>query len=133
MLEPQLVPYYQDVYDHALRTAEWSDSLRELVGNVREAHMNQQGFKLNDIMKKITSWAAIIAVPTLITGFYGQNVPYPGAEHSIGFWTSTILIVMGTVLALPSVQEAELALIQAPPVHKFPDALTEVTVPLKPR
>ena len=41
---------------------------------------------------------AIIAVPTLITGFYGQNVPYPGAEHSIGFWTSTILIVMGTVL-----------------------------------
>jgi magnesium transporter len=98
VLEPQLVPYYQDVYDHALRTAEWSDSLRELVGNVREAHMNQQGFKLNDIMKKITSWAAIIAVPTLITGFYGQNVPYPGAEHSIGFWTSTILIVMGTVL-----------------------------------
>jgi magnesium transporter len=98
MLEPQLVPYYQDVYDHALRTAEWSDSLRELVGNVREAHMNQQGFKLNDIMKKITSWAAIIAVPTLITGFYGQNVPYPGAEHSIGFWTSTILIIAGTVL-----------------------------------
>ena len=37
--------------------------LRELVGNVREAHMNQQGFKLNDIMKKITSSAAISRYP----------------------------------------------------------------------
>jgi magnesium transporter len=98
VLEPQMVPYYQDVYDHALRTAEWTDSLRELVGNVREAHMNQQGFRLNDIMKKITSWAAIIAVPTMITGFYGQNVPYPGTQQPIGFWTSTALIVVGTVL-----------------------------------
>jgi len=41
------------------------------------------------IMKKVTSWAAIIAVPTAVTGFYGQNVPYPGfAQHS-GFWVST--------------------------------------------
>ncbi|MFC7646038.1 CorA family divalent cation transporter [Streptosporangium lutulentum] len=68
------------------------------MGNVREAHMNQQGFRLNDIMKKITSWAAIIAVPTLITGFYGQNVPYPGEGHTLGFWTSTTLIVAGTIL-----------------------------------
>ena len=32
---------------------------------------------MNLIMKKVTSWAAIIAVPTAITGWYGQNVPYP--------------------------------------------------------
>lgn len=94
MLDPALAPYYQDVYDHTLRTAEWTDSLRELVGNVREAHINQQGFKLNDIMKKITSWAAIIAVPTMITGFYGQNVPYPGFSHPIGFWTSSAAIFL---------------------------------------
>lgn len=93
-----LTPYYQDVYDHTLRTAEWSESLRDLVGNVREAHVNQQGFRLNDIMKKITSWAAIIAVPTMITGFYGQNVPYPSFGQSLGFWTSTALIVVGTLL-----------------------------------
>ncbi|GAA2998973.1 magnesium/cobalt transporter CorA [Streptosporangium longisporum] len=98
VLEAKLVPYYQDIYDHTLRTAEWSESLQDLVTNVRDTHMNQQGFRLNDIMKKITSWAAIIAVPTMITGFYGQNVPYPGYGHSIGFWTSTILIVVGTVL-----------------------------------
>ncbi|GAA4223776.1 magnesium transporter [Streptosporangium album] len=96
LLDPVLDPYYQDVYDHTLRVAEWTDSLRELVGNVREAHINQQGFKLNDIMKKITSWAAIIAVPTMITGFYGQNVPYPGFSQPIGFWTSTLVILVAS-------------------------------------
>ncbi|MDP9863698.1 MULTISPECIES: magnesium transporter CorA family protein [Streptosporangium] len=96
MLDPALDPYYQDVYDHALRAGEWTDSLRELVGNIREAHINQQGFKLNDIMKRITSWAAIIAVPTMITGYYGQNVPYPGFGQSLGFWTSTAAILVAS-------------------------------------
>ncbi|MEV8630731.1 magnesium transporter CorA family protein [Streptosporangium sp. NPDC051023] len=98
ILDPAMTPYYQDVYDHTLRAAEWTDSLRELVGNVREAHINQQGFRLNDIMKKITSWAAIIAVPTMITGFYGQNVPYPGFSHPIGFWTSTLAILVASFI-----------------------------------
>ena len=35
-------------------------------------------------MKKVTSWAAIIAVPTLITGWYGMNVPYPGSGETWG-------------------------------------------------
>ncbi|MEU6998904.1 magnesium transporter CorA family protein [Nonomuraea sp. NPDC046570] len=90
---PAMAPYYQDVYDHALRVAEWADSLRELIGNIRETHLTQQGFHMNEIMKKVTSWAAIIAVPTMITGFYGQNVPYPGAGQAWGFWTSTLLVV----------------------------------------
>ncbi|GLW05669.1 magnesium transporter CorA [Microtetraspora sp. NBRC 13810] len=98
VIQPVMVPYYQDVYDHVLRVAEWTDSLRELVGNIRETHLTLQGYRLNDIMKRVTSWAAIIAVPTLITGFYGQNVPYPGAERPLGFWTSTLLILCGTFL-----------------------------------
>ena len=46
---------------------------------------------MNLIMKKVTSWAAIIAVPTAITGFYGQNLPYPASADS-GLITSTALI-----------------------------------------
>jgi Mg2+ and Co2+ transporter CorA len=52
-----------------------------------------QSNRLNLIMKKVTSWAAIIAVPTAVTGFYGQNVPYPGFSAHSGFWISTTLIV----------------------------------------
>ncbi|MFC4585438.1 magnesium transporter CorA family protein [Sphaerisporangium corydalis] len=96
VVEQDMGPYYQDVYDHVLRVSEWTESLRELVGNVYETHLNLQGFRMNDIMKQVTSWAAIIAVPTLITGFYGQNIPFPGFSQSFGFWTSSLLILVAS-------------------------------------
>ena len=44
-------------------------------------------------MKKLAGWAAIIAVPTAITGWFGQNVPYPGFSQPLGLWLSIGLIV----------------------------------------
>ncbi|MGH3780021.1 MAG: magnesium transporter CorA family protein [Pseudonocardiaceae bacterium] len=88
-----MTPYYQDVYDHVLRATEWTESLRDLVTTVLETNLTIQGNRLNVITKKVTSWAAIIAVPTAITGFYGQNVPYPGFGHESGFYVSTVIIV----------------------------------------
>lgn len=93
-LDDVIVPYLQDVYDHVMRATEWAESLRELVGSTLEANLAIQGNRLNDIMKKVTSWAAIIAVPTAITGFYGQNIPYPGFGDEAGFLVSTSLIVL---------------------------------------
>jgi magnesium transporter len=93
-----MMPYYQDVYDHVLRATEWTESLRDLVTTVLETNLTIQGNRLNLIMKKVTSWAAIIAVPTAITGFYGQNLPYPGAGTQWGFLFSTGLIVALSLL-----------------------------------
>ncbi|WP_084316122.1 magnesium transporter CorA family protein [Actinospica robiniae] len=95
---PDLMPYYQDLYDHVLRAADWTDNLRDLLGTVRETQLTIQGNRMNLIMKKVTSWAAIIAVPTAVTGFYGQNVPYPGFDTHDGFWVSTLLIVVLSAL-----------------------------------
>ena len=94
VVDDAMVPYYQDVYDHVQRATEWTESLRDLVTTILETNLTIQGNRLNSIMKKVTSWAAIIAVPTAVTGFYGQNVPYPGFEHVSGFWASTILIAV---------------------------------------
>ncbi|HKS49784.1 MAG TPA: magnesium transporter CorA family protein [Amycolatopsis sp.] len=94
LVDDELVPYYQDVYDHVLRASEWTESLRDLITTIRETQLNLQGNRLNMIMKKVTSWAAIIAVPTAITGFYGQNVPYPGYGQPWGFWFSTVVIIV---------------------------------------
>ncbi len=88
-----MTPYYQDVYDHVLRVSDWTDSLRDLLANILETRLMVRGNRLNVITKKVTSWAAIIAVPTAITGFYGQNIPYPGSQETWGFWTSTAVIV----------------------------------------
>ncbi len=92
-----MAPYYQDLYDHVLRATEWTDSLRDLVSTIVETNLSIQGNRLNVITKKVTSWAAIIAVPTAITGFYGQNLPFPGFANVYGFVSSTALIVVLSV------------------------------------
>ena len=78
VVEGEILPYFHDIYDHVLRATEWTESLRDLVTTILETHLTLRGNRLNVIMKQVTSWAAIIAVPTAVTGFYGQNVPYPG-------------------------------------------------------
>ncbi|MGH3744038.1 MAG: magnesium transporter CorA family protein, partial [Mycobacteriales bacterium] len=75
LVDNRMAPYYQDVYDHVLRASEWTDSLRDLVTTITETNLTVQGNRLNEIMKKLTSYAAVIAVPTAVTGFFGQNVP----------------------------------------------------------
>ncbi len=88
-----LYPYYQDVYDHVLRVNESTDSLRDLVATIVETNISLRDYRQNQIVKQVTSWAAIVAVPTLITGWYGQNVPYPGSGEPWGVWASAALVV----------------------------------------
>ena len=101
VVKKELEPYYQDLYDHVLRVAEWTDSLRDLVNSILETNLVIQSNRLNVITKKVTGWAAIIAVPTLITGYFGMNVPYPGFGHTGGFVASVATIVLaGLILYL---------------------------------
>jgi len=97
VIDDAMAPYFQDVYDHVLRATEWTESLRDLVTTILETNLTIQGNRLNTIMKKVTSWAAVIAVPTAVTGFYGQNVPYPGYGHWSGFVVSTAVMVVLSV------------------------------------
>ncbi len=97
VLSVEMTPYFQDVYDHVLRATEWTESLRDLVSTIVETNLTLQGNRLNVITKKVTSWAAIIAVPTAITGWYGQNLPYPGFANEFGLFMSAGLIVVISV------------------------------------
>jgi magnesium transporter len=98
----ELYPYFQDVYDHVLRVTESTDSLRDLVGTIVETNLSLRDYRQNLIMKKVTSWAAIIAVPTLVTGWYGMNVPFPGSGEPWGVALSGGLVVLasGTLFVL---------------------------------
>jgi len=68
----ELDPWYDDLYDHVLRATEWTESLRDMVTTIFETNLSLQDARLNTVMKKLTGWAAIIAIPTAITGFFGQ-------------------------------------------------------------
>lgn len=88
---------YADLYDHVLRVAELSESLRELVTTIFETNLSLQDARLNTVMKKLTGWAGIIAVPTAITGWFGQNLPFPGYDSHAGFVASTVVILVFAV------------------------------------
>jgi magnesium transporter len=95
--DPWLRPYFDELYDHVLRVMEWTESLRDMISTIFETNLSLADARLNTIMKKLTAWAAIIAVPTAVTGFYGQNVPFPGFANRLGFLVSTAIIVVAVV------------------------------------
>jgi magnesium transporter len=97
IVDDEMLPYYHDLYDHVLRVAEFTESLRDFTATILESNLAVQGNRQNTIMKKVTSWAAIIAVPTAVTGYYGQNLPFPGFEKHSGVLTSAALIVVLSV------------------------------------
>lgn len=89
----ELDAWYDDLYDHVLRVSEWTESLRDMVTTIFETNLSLQDARLNTVMKKLTGWAAIIAIPTAITGYFGQNLPYPGFGQHWGFALSSTMIV----------------------------------------
>lgn len=92
----RLRPYFRDVADHVIRVLEFIDNVRELLTAAREAYLSQISNRLNEVMKQLTSWAAIILVPTLIAGIYGMNFsrPFPSFDNPTGFWIAIVMMVV---------------------------------------
>jgi len=66
-------PFFRDVADHVTRMTEQIESYDRLLSDVLSAHLAQVGVRQNEDMRKISAWAAIFAVPTMIAGVYGMN------------------------------------------------------------
>lgn len=81
VVTPTLEPYYRDVYDHVLRATDFVDSLRDILTSALEASLALISNRLNEVMKSLTSWGAIILVPTLIAGIYGMNFRHMPELH----------------------------------------------------
>lgn len=71
-----LAPYFRDVHDHLLRVESRVTALRELLASVLQANLAQISVQQNEDMRKISAWAAILAVPTMLAGIYGMNFKY---------------------------------------------------------
>lgn len=82
---------------HVVTITEAVDVGLDIVSSLLDSQANEQGNELNDVAKKLASWAAVIAVPTAVTGFYGQNVPFPGIGHYAGTITSITAMVILTL------------------------------------
>ena len=92
--QPDILERLRDLRDHVIRANEWNDSLRDVIATMFETGLSLANARLNQIVRKLSGWAAIIAVPTAVTGFYGQNLPYPGYQQWWGFLVSTAVIIV---------------------------------------
>ncbi|NEE19482.1 magnesium transporter CorA, partial [Streptomyces sp. SID7499] len=66
-------PFFRDVADHLTRANEQVEGLDRLLSDILSAHLAQMGVRQNDDMRKISAWAAMAAVPTMVAGVYGMN------------------------------------------------------------
>ncbi|MEW2061627.1 magnesium/cobalt transporter CorA [Streptomyces sp. NPDC007002] len=66
-------PFFRDVADHLTRANEQVEGLDRLLSDILSAHLAQMGVRQNDDMRKISAWAAMAAVPTMVAGIYGMN------------------------------------------------------------
>ncbi|GAA2347492.1 magnesium/cobalt transporter CorA [Streptomyces cuspidosporus] len=87
-------PFFRDVSDHLTRVNEHVEGLDRLLSDILSAHLAQMGVRQNDDMRKISAWAAMAAVPTMIAGIYGMNFEYmPELGWRWGY--PAVLMLMG--------------------------------------
>ncbi|MFD7459979.1 MULTISPECIES: magnesium/cobalt transporter CorA [unclassified Streptomyces] len=89
-------PFFRDVHDHLTRVNESVEGLDRLVSDVLSAHLAQMSVRQNDDMRKISAWAAMAAVPTMLAGIYGMNF-----EHMPELrWVWSYPAVIGVMVVL---------------------------------
>jgi magnesium transporter len=76
VIDADTFPYFRDVSDHAIRIVEEIDAQREILHAALDANLLMATFRQNEVVKKLASWAAILAVPTAIAGIYGMNFDF---------------------------------------------------------
>ena len=92
--------YFQDVFDHVVRTADTIDSLRDMLGSTMDAYLSVSGNRMNMVMKRLTSISTILMSVTLIAGIYGMNFVYmPELQWRFGY-VGALLAMVGVGLGL---------------------------------
>ncbi|MEP7319532.1 MAG: magnesium/cobalt transporter CorA [Panacibacter sp.] len=86
--------YFRDIYDHAVRINEMVDNARELLNTALDANFSLISISQSEVSKKFAGWAAILAVPTMVAGFYGMNFKFmPELNWEYGYPFALGLIV----------------------------------------
>ncbi|MFC0598103.1 magnesium/cobalt transporter CorA [Streptomyces palmae] len=93
-------PFFRDVADHLTRANEHVEVLDRLMSDVLSAHLAQTGVRQNDDLRKISAWAAMVAVPTMIAGVYGMNFQHMpeltrwwGYPAALGVMVAVVLLL----------------------------------------
>ncbi|MEV3993312.1 magnesium/cobalt transporter CorA [Streptomyces sp. NPDC049837] len=93
-------PFFRDVSDHLTRATEQVEGLDRLLSDILSAHLAQMGVRQNDDMRKISAWAAMAAVPTMVAGVYGMNFDHMWELHQVWGYPAVIILMAVAVFGL---------------------------------
>ncbi|MFE7107211.1 magnesium/cobalt transporter CorA [Streptomyces sp. NPDC057575] len=93
-------PFFRDVSDHLTRANEYVEGLDRLLSDILSAHLAQVGVRQNDDMRKISAWAAMAAVPTMVAGIYGMNFDHMPELRWVWAYPAVIALMATVVFGL---------------------------------
>ncbi|MCP9959580.1 MULTISPECIES: magnesium/cobalt transporter CorA [Streptomyces] len=93
-------PFFRDVSDHLTRAGEHVEGLDRLLTDILSAHLAQMGVRQNDDMRKISAWAAMAAVPTMVAGVYGMNFTHMPELHATWGYPAAVGLMATAVVVL---------------------------------
>jgi magnesium transporter len=94
--------YFRDVYDHLVRISDLADSYKDLTTGLLEAYISMTSNRLNEILKVLTVFTAVMMPLTVITGLYGMNFKYMpeldwryGYHMTVGIMAAVAILMLG--------------------------------------
>ncbi|MFJ3787592.1 magnesium and cobalt transport protein CorA [Kitasatospora sp. NPDC090091] len=94
-VRPEALPYLRSVADHLARANDQVDAMDRLLSDILSANLAQVSVQQNNDMRKISAWAALAAVPTMIAGVYGMNFEHmPELHQPWGYPAAVALMVL---------------------------------------
>jgi len=99
-LDEQIRRYFRDVADHARRVDEQLQDQRELLTGVLDSNLALITLRQNEVVRVISAWAAIIAVPTFIASVYGMNFEHMPELRSEAGYPLALLVMAAVVIAM---------------------------------
>jgi magnesium transporter len=99
LIDQQMLPFYRDVHDHIVRVTDLAESYRDLISGALEAYLSVVSNRMNEIMKVLTIFSAIMLPLTFIAGVYGMNFDNMPELHSrngyYAVWGIMIFVAVG--------------------------------------
>jgi magnesium transporter len=98
LINGAVLPFFRDIYDHLVRVTDLAESYRDLISGSLEAYLSVVSNRLNEIMKVLTIFSAIMLPLTFIAGVYGMNFENMPELHSrYGYYAVWIIMIVVAV------------------------------------
>jgi magnesium transporter len=99
LIDERETVYYRNVYDHLVRFTELTESSREMVADLLQTHLSVTSNRLNEIMKVLTIFSAVILPMTMVTSVYGMNFTHmPEIDKPWGYpWALCLMAAVGFI------------------------------------